>query len=1000
MARGKTTPRWQVFLSSVFVELRDYRRVVHRRVSADQRLNQAINLVALDRGPKVSVDGQSLSRRAVRDSDLLLLLLGRGLGSRTTPGGRAFTEDEVRVAISLGIPVLAFELPTAPGDASNGAFEGVEPENRWGPYRYDQFRRYLQEMKSAAAFPAEAEDLSTPQRLGAAVAAALADWYEGHARPTHISKGGHDMLRRTDRALIRVPLTTDRRYELFVDHKEPYQRLRQNVLSGDSSVLVGPSGAGKSTLVAALCGDPDIVRAYSSALRRPVDPALLRQPAMFEVDFPPSLTPGATELLSVPIQSVWAMREGETADGQLDVSPLGNFLRQCFGKGGQLSEGYTTIFEVLDERTAAQLCDRLGLPHGQATIRVNDFTLDAAVEFLRLQLTEHQTSHAECETCWRLLPGVAHAAGMRPTVLAICAARMGERAANGDEALHAYLHNVHRAIVDLPVEDARFVTIEQEEKSLSEGLRRGLQAAAVFLPEPFSFSNEDVQAVAGIADVFGSLSELRNRRFLETVRVTTKSGRSEEQWAMHPLIWSYMRRIVPRTTLVELRMAALTRLDAQLNAYFNDMSFHGWFELERGRQQSLLANWLHAIGEAGERQRAAEALTRLYLKGLWWWGMFIDFEFCDLLLHVANRLSPQWSTGSTTEDSLSQATHLLSQIHDHYPKMGQFDDPPDPEAARQDWLRVDLALQSLANLLGVPSDGSTEAFRVWQPSPDSTRASVLIDVAKLINVFRAHAGRCFFGELRLGAETARRIDRHYRAALILAKRGHDAWNQPWFWCERGEAKLEAMEARLRGHEGLLRQARTYSGMALSRARKRTGYHVDFEILANCERLDSEIERNAEPGTLPRERLVSVAAHCARAMHYALCFEVWPEGPDAYTARFSREQQWRSLVMILELASSEGAQSIEAATSTLAEFFRGNPETLHQTVIQLSVEWPVWNWATRRDALPTLLRAVGHMPTAPHEWQDIAGAARKDFIYEATAEIRDRERRYPDLKRLP
>ncbi len=78
--------RWRVFLSSTFRELEEYRREV--RQQCKQNLRQQIDLVALDdeQYSRHSLDAGLLSAEKVKSCDLVLLLIGRELGSRSASG--------------------------------------------------------------------------------------------------------------------------------------------------------------------------------------------------------------------------------------------------------------------------------------------------------------------------------------------------------------------------------------------------------------------------------------------------------------------------------------------------------------------------------------------------------------------------------------------------------------------------------------------------------------------------------------------------------------------------------------------------------------------------------------------------------------------------------------------------------------------------------------------------------------------------------------------------
>lgn len=96
-------PRFQVFLSSTYLDLQEERRGV---------TEQLLQLRAIPAGMELfTASGQPpwrLIERALEDSDYMVLILAGRYGSSTDDDPRSYTEREYDYAVSNGIPVLPF----------------------------------------------------------------------------------------------------------------------------------------------------------------------------------------------------------------------------------------------------------------------------------------------------------------------------------------------------------------------------------------------------------------------------------------------------------------------------------------------------------------------------------------------------------------------------------------------------------------------------------------------------------------------------------------------------------------------------------------------------------------------------------------------------------------------------------------------------------------------------------------------------------------------------
>src|SRR5271156_5307257 len=95
MSKNDTDYRWRVFLSSTFREVKAYRKAVKER--CEQEFAGRIDIVALDdeEYSRVSIDPEAICKDRVKSCDLVLLLIGRELGSRSGDGD-SYTEAEIK----------------------------------------------------------------------------------------------------------------------------------------------------------------------------------------------------------------------------------------------------------------------------------------------------------------------------------------------------------------------------------------------------------------------------------------------------------------------------------------------------------------------------------------------------------------------------------------------------------------------------------------------------------------------------------------------------------------------------------------------------------------------------------------------------------------------------------------------------------------------------------------------------------------------------------------
>jgi Domain of unknown function (DUF4062) len=991
---GSVGDRWRVFLSSTFKELADYRQEIRERCARE--LGDQIEMVALDDAeyPKLLGDGKTLSVEEVKSCDLVLLFMGRELGSRSSTG-ESYTEAEIRTAQQNGIQIITFLVDESGRGPRQERSASPSPGDRewWNQERQRLFRLAVYASGTIVGRPDVL--LREASQLADEVIRVLRGWLEFNARP-HCLRG------------------TNQSDRVFIDREEPYRKLKRRVLQGQDSVVSGPSGTGKSTLTKALSSDYDVARSFAlPAIELSVDLSVphsegnqsFRQRVDKELADRGKPAPGMGYLVVVTMSSV--LGGGTREDGARNVA---DFIGS-FSGDEPLPQHCTTLFEVAERSAGGWICQYLDLVAAQAHIVLPDLPLEAAIDLL----VALKGLHYQCAECERLGPSVAAAAGCWPPLLAVCARTFDEQGHWDDQ--HGYLRNADRAFGELrPGQEPMYYTFLAQMKLLPDDARDLLQAAGVLLPQPFAFSPDLIQEVSGLSEqaTKQALRTLVDRRYIERAgRPEHADDEMKPEYTLHTFFWVFLKQQHEAALsaggpaglrLNGSRSAAFSWLDQEMNDTVDDaLTYLGWYQLEKPERQNLIANWIYQLAYLDDKRRAAEELVHIFLKAHYWWGYYVSFSFCELLIELGNK-AVDWSSPADGDD-LSVIAQALRTVHDKYPRHGQFDEPPDATVARKAWSATRQALLDIAMQLEIPLDNDVPAMRRWVKASvagtDNRQAKTRAEIALFLSAFLAFCECCLYGELVLDDKRLRETERYCKSALAIANELEDDWNPPWILAQQlGDAELNAARARRqspaafrRTEAACVKKARAYAEKAFRLARRQAKdvEGVDFEILSLCERLLGDIDWHVGS----QEAAVE---HYVRAIHYAHCFEVWPEHqPDRYTWTFEREQRWRVSTPLLELADAGDDSALRRLSGQIAGFFGTDP----------SAAWQQVTAAAARENRPPGTTVNGlfapyNLPPADElERRDESGQRLIDqFRGEATRMIRATELRHPDLTPLP
>lgn len=161
---GIVERRYQVFISSTFVDLIDERREVMQALLEMDCLPAGMELF-----PAGNSDQWTLIKGVIEQSDYYLVILGGRYGS-VTEEGVSYTEKEYDYAVELGIPVMGF-VPAEPDEIPVGKTD----KNEAAAKKLAEFRKKVQQKMT--------RDWKNAEDLGSKVTRGLMHLIKNNARP-------------------------------------------------------------------------------------------------------------------------------------------------------------------------------------------------------------------------------------------------------------------------------------------------------------------------------------------------------------------------------------------------------------------------------------------------------------------------------------------------------------------------------------------------------------------------------------------------------------------------------------------------------------------------------------------------------------------------------------------------------------------------------------------------------------------------------------------------
>jgi hypothetical protein len=389
--------------------------------------------------------------------------------------------------------------------------------------------------------------------------------------------------------------------------------------------------------------------------------------------------------------------------------------------------------------------------------------------------------------------------------------------------------------------------------ALDATTRAAFCALCIFQADPHSF-DMDAALACGVDE--DRLDELHDLGLIECRRAG-----GERRYGIHRVLAEFGRTRLDPATSREKHMAAAAHLADLLSTASEDSSdYLAWYRYEQGDWRDLIDDWLYHLAQAGDAERAFMSLLRVFFDAFWWWGYYLRYDYCDVLLKVwrARNIAPEY------RDRLG----LLELFMDAYPAGCE-------KRGVGDWAGVALALQAI----GAQCDAS--------PERDSSDAR---QVRGFVDFFLAEALAYGGGEAPAAVQAAVQA---YSDAIDHFSASEQQWVSCW---------IEFYLAQFLWESGDAAAAREHVERSLALEHEdEPVWERDPEVLANDYRLLAELD-------LAAGDLAGAARAARRAAFYAWLFQGIPEAADDYTREFYAEITRRLAQLLIAHAGPHAADA--------------------------------------------------------------------------------------------
>lgn len=640
----------------------------------------------------------------------------------------------------------------------------------------------------------------------------------------------------------------------IVGHEELLKQVKAGLMAGKSQVLVVLPGVGKTTLAVEVANAPDIIRHFSDGV---LWASLGHQP----------------ECLSELKR--WARALGMEEE---ELAALGSAAqaRDAIADRIGARRMLVVIDDVWQESDARQFIIGANCAH-LVTSRIPTEVLD---------FTEHLTSVGELSEdeglslLAQFAPKVAAEEeaearalvrdyGGLPLAMVLLGKYLRRESRSSDPKRIRHALQVlrdERAGEKGELSDALGSAIELSytNEALGDDGRAALRALSIFRPKPHEFSDHLAAEVAQV-DV-ELLWKLDDAGLIER----TRSSDDTSFYTMQRTIADHARaRLAPEERQEKYRRAVEYFREQMKNIeeqFKSRGSYASWYRYESSQWQDAKDSWLYYLGHLGDTGSALLAFLRAYFDAFWWWGCYLDFDYC-------NQLIKEWRERETSPAG-REVLRCVHAFQASYPK--ETEDRRAPT-----WPMVDTALTRLLQLAGL----QREAAQLEDEEHRHIRA--------LVDILLAEVQRFGYGE----RERAARL---YAEAGRLFEMDGDGWDLAWLLYHFADMNVERGEM-----DTALDQ--------LKRALDLGKSEQDPEVVAQACRAQGDIflalgdaERAGKSYTL--------------AAFHAFRFQADPEPPDPYTVRFYT-QTCERIFSRLEARYRQQAGDAIAISAELHSFWR-------------------------------------------------------------------------------
>ncbi|HEX5127737.1 MAG TPA: NB-ARC domain-containing protein, partial [Rhodocyclaceae bacterium] len=165
-------------------------------------------------------------------------------------------------------------------------------------------------------------------------------------------------------------------------------------------------------------------------------------------------------------------------------------------------------------------------------------------------------------------------------------------------------------------------------------LRRTLESLSILRADPARFRAELAERVSGVSR--SALDALCDAGLIEVVHTDTRNDEDGERYTMHRTVAEYIRTKLAPERAKTLHLCAAAYYREKLNEleerYQQGAGYQGWYRYENIEWQNCKDDWLYHLAHTDEKNLSTLVFLRAWFDGFWWWGCFLDFNFCDQLL--------------------------------------------------------------------------------------------------------------------------------------------------------------------------------------------------------------------------------------------------------------------------------------------------------------------------------------------------------------------------------